>query len=251
MDMEQSVSTLWQDAALAVIKDQFGEIFSYTIHQVWGDRIVLEATTSKVPTGIVIKASAEQNVHDEAFVAKHARKVGVPGPTILAEGTDDRLPGTNWFIMEKARGEKWESAMQTDAQTARTLDDIGHIFARLHRVETKNYGFLTSDMCGGYSSWSGWISAALLSNSLPLVEKGFLPHYFLNMNKEVLKEFVPELDNVVPTLLHGDLGDGEVFVEHCGAGNGVCIDCTKVYGETTLTHPAPHPSITMKAITNL
>ena len=215
---------IWQEAALAVIKSQFGEIIQSQVHQTWGDRIVVEATTARFPAGIVLKASAEFGVRAEANAARYARDAGVPVPAILAEGRDDRLPGQDWFVMSRADGQAWESVAQSDVHRAKTLDGIGHAFALLHSVKLRGYGPLTSDLIGRFPSWSGWLHAELLSCSQPLIQAGYLPPNFMDTADDVFRVLAPELDNVSASLLHGDLGDREVFVDPVSGAVTAIVD---------------------------
>jgi len=211
MALPQALS--WQEAALEVLSDRCGDIYEHRVHQTWGNRVVIEATTARFPTGVVLKASREQSVRAEMYAARCAERAGVPVPAILAEGTDQRLPGQDWFVMRRAKGQPWASVAQADAQRVRTLDDIGHVFASLHGVPMRNYGPLTPGLSGRYLSWSGWLHAELLSCSQPLIQESHLPPHFMHMAEDVLQSLAPQLENVRPALLHGDLGDGEIFVD--------------------------------------
>jgi len=222
----QSRELAWQEAALAVLTDQFGKIVDSQVHETWGDRIVIEATTARFPSGMFLKATADRNVHVEVHVARCAMQVGVPVPTILAEGSDDRLPGRYWFATSKAKGEPWIDVVdtQTEAQRARTLDGIGHVFALLHGVKLRGYGQLTPDLIGRNPSWSGWLQAELLSCSQLLVDAGYLPLDFLGTIENVMRSLEPELDNVPASLVHGDLGDREVFVDPASGAVTAIVD---------------------------
>ncbi len=211
MALPQALS--WQEAALDVLSDRCGDIHERRVHQTWGDRVVIEAKTSLFPIGVVLKASREQSVRAEVYAARCAERVGVPVPAILAEGKDQRLPGQDWFVMRRADGQPWASVVQVDVQRARTLDDIGHVFASLYGVPMRNYGPLTPGLGGQYPSWSRWLHAELLSCSQPLIREGHLPPHFMRMADDVLRSLAPELETVRPALLHGDLGDGEIFVD--------------------------------------
>jgi aminoglycoside phosphotransferase (APT) family kinase protein len=115
--------------------------------------------------------------------------------------------------MKRAKGQPWESTSQADVQRARTLDGIGHAFALLHNVEMAGYGPLTPDQGGSYPTWSSWLLADLIYNIQPLVQEGYVPPDFMSITKDVVKALEPELDKVPPSLVHGDLGDREVFVD--------------------------------------
>ncbi len=216
MALSQALS--WQEAALDVLTDWCGDIHEHRVHQTWGDRVVIDARTSRFPTGVVLKASREQSVRVEVYAVRCAERAGVPVPAILAEGQDQRLPGQDWFVMRRAAGQPWASVAQADAQRARTLDDIGQMFASLHGVPMRNYGPLTPGLGGQYPSWSGWLHVELHSCCQPLIQAGYLPPHFMRLADDVLRSLAPQLEDVRPRLLHGDLGDGEIFVDpHSGA----------------------------------
>ena len=211
--MALSQALNWQEAALEVLTDRCGNIHEYRVHQTWGDRVVIEARTARFPTGVVLKASNEQGVRAEVYAARRAGRASVPVPAILAEGKDQRLPGQDWFVMRRADGWPWAAVAQTDVQRSRTRDDIGQVFASLHGVPMRDYGPLTPGSGGQYPSWSDWLHAELLSCSQPLIRKGHLSSHFIRMAEDVLRPLAPQLENVRPVLLHGDLGDGEIFVD--------------------------------------
>jgi aminoglycoside phosphotransferase (APT) family kinase protein len=204
---------IFQEAALAVLKNHFGEIRASKVHYTWGKRVVVEAATDQYPEGVVLKASAERSVKTEVSTARLAGQASVPVPLILAEGIDERLPGQDWFVMSKAEGQTWLSASQTDEQLARTLDEIGHIFALLHSVKLQGYGPLKPGQGGTYPTWSGWLLAELRRASQPLVQAGHLFPDFLADTQSVMEALAPELEILPPALVHGDLGDGEIFVD--------------------------------------
>ncbi len=211
MALSQALS--WQEAALDVLRDRCGDIQERRVHQTWGDRVVIEARTARFPRGVVLKASREQSVRAEVYAARCAERAGVPVPAILAEGTDERLPGQDWFVMRRAEGQPWAMVAQVDAQRARTLADIGHVFASLHGVRMRNYGPLTPSLGGRYRSWAGWLHAELLACAQPLIREGHLPPHFMRLAEDVLRSLAPQLENVRPALVHGDLGDQEIFVD--------------------------------------
>jgi aminoglycoside phosphotransferase (APT) family kinase protein len=230
--MSHHPELFWRDIALTLIESHFGRVSTSRVHQTWGDRIVVEAASARIPAGVVLKASAEQSVVIEAVALRHAHQMGVPTPSILVAGCDDRLPGNDYFVMTKATGLPWNSVDQTSAQQTRTLADIGSMFATLHRCAMRGYGPLTASGSGRFASWSTWLRGELQRSAQPLMQAGHLPQDFMHNAERVLRALAPAIDRVTPALLHGDLGDGEVFVDPLtGAvtaivdwGNALCGD---------------------------
>jgi len=64
-----------------------------------------------------------------------------------------------------------------------------------------------------YRSWAGWLHAELLACAQPLIREGHLPPHFMRLAEDVLRSLAPQLENVRPALVHGDLGDQEIFVD--------------------------------------
>lgn len=175
---------------------------------VWGPTVVV-AVRLDDGTEVVLKASARQDVAAEAAACRLAADIGVLAPGVLAQGVDDRLPGGDWYLMERLAGVAWKQ-LPTDAdRDAIVLDDLAEQFARLHRPRLPGFGPL-DDGRGRAASWSRWLHDGFTAN---LDRLDTAPCGLGETARAVVTDLEPVLARRPGVLVHGDLGDGEVFVD--------------------------------------
>jgi aminoglycoside phosphotransferase (APT) family kinase protein len=93
------------------------------------------------------------------------------------------------------------------------LDQLAVCFARLHQVELDGFGRLTPDGAGVARSWAFWLWAdfnrlreALAAGGHPLGERA-------DLIDVAIANARAELETRPARLVHGDLGDGEVYID--------------------------------------
>lgn len=93
------------------------------------------------------------------------------------------------------------------------------MFADLHRVELTGFGPLGIDGHGQFSRWSEWLRHQFRSAARVLTEAGY-PTLMACIDHE-LERWTPALDQRPARLVHGDLGDGEIFIGANGDVRGI------------------------------
>lgn len=202
----------WTAAAREIIERQTGRIEATNVFHTWGPTIVLGATpVTGAP--VVLKASGLQNVAVEAATCDRARAAGVPAPVVLDSGTDQRLPGERWFLMERVPGKRWsEQAFSRQGDLA-VLEQLATHFRSLHAIRLPGYGRLTEAGEGEQTSWTAWLAEGFARSAEPLVADGYLTAGFRGLTEAVLSAMEPLLASRPGALIHGDLGDGEIYVD--------------------------------------
>lgn len=199
-------------AAREILTTTFGSVRDSEIFQTWGPTLVIGATCDGVGK-IVLKASTMQDVRIEARTSRLAAAQGVLVPTVLSEGFDDRLPGGHWFAMERLRGIRWHDTDWTGTQHLAMLCELACHLANVHSVVIDGYGPLNLDGAGTFDSWSGWLESGFRRSTEKLIDTGYLSRDFRESLMDVLADLSPALDRRPSVLVHGDLGDGEVYVD--------------------------------------
>lgn len=133
--------------------------------------------------GWCLKASDDYDVRCEAATCRLARAAGVPAPEVVAEGTDERVPGGRWFVMRFIEGR--ECAERPDE-----LRDVGAALRALHSVEMDRFG---REDDHSSASWHEWLSARVDEAARIVDDPG-------------VADLVAQLpvDGVPCRLLHGD-----------------------------------------------
>ncbi|MGC4105678.1 MAG: aminoglycoside phosphotransferase family protein [Thermomicrobiales bacterium] len=136
----------------------------------------------------------------------------MPTPAILAEGTDTALPGGRWFLMDRVEGMRWAELDWPMNRQRRILHHLADVFVKLHGIAVEGSGPLTDDGRGIFPDWPSWLTASFDDAGRTLVMA-----LMSTRNVAQVVTLVDELRTVLLTrpssLLHADLGDGEVFVD--------------------------------------
>ena len=162
---------------------------------------------------VVLKASGHQSGGAEANTLRLAAAAGAPVPPVLDEGEDPRLPGGRWMLIRKARGRPWALPTPNVRASARTQDDLGRVFALLHACELPGYGPLNAKGEGSHTRWSDWLRQALTEPLRFLHTGGHFDAELVTRVERLFSSQAPMLDSRPAVLVHGDLGNMEIFVD--------------------------------------
>ena len=195
-----------------ILTREFGELSDFHEFRTWGPTLVVGADDA-AGNRVVLKASSLQDVRIEAETSRLARAAGVPVPAILAEGADDRLPGSSWFVMQRLRGIPWNEASWSSSQHLALINELAGHLASLHRVRISGYGPLTLEGVGPFESWSSWLGSGFDRATNALQTASLLDDHFCSELSIALLERRSELDARPSSLVHGDLGDGEIYAD--------------------------------------
>jgi aminoglycoside phosphotransferase (APT) family kinase protein len=204
--------TATQSYAAGVISRSCGEPVEVWPH--WTFRPQSAVVGARLADGeeVVLKASGHQSGGAEANTLRMAAEAGVPVPPVLDEGEDPRLPGGRWMLIRKARGRPWALPTPNVRASARTQEDLGRIFALLHACELPGYGPLTEKGEGSYTRWSDWLREALAEPLRFLRTGGYLDSELVTRVERLFSSHAAMLDRRPGVLVHGDLGNMEIFV---------------------------------------
>jgi aminoglycoside phosphotransferase (APT) family kinase protein len=202
----------WTAAAAEIITREVGPLQTANRFHTWGPTIVLGAQPVTGPP-VVLKASELQNVAIEAATCERAGKAGVPTPEVLAKGTDERLPGGRWFLMRRLPGRRWTDVAFDRQGDLAVLEQLAACLRALHAIRLPGYGRLTEAGTGERASWEEWLADGFRASAGPLITHGHLTAEFHELVGDVLDATAPLLATRPGALIHGDLGDGEVYVD--------------------------------------
>jgi aminoglycoside phosphotransferase (APT) family kinase protein len=194
-----------------ILAARFGVVRDIEPYQTWGRTVVAAGLVGADRRPVVLKATAERDVLVEAATLRLIRDGGVPAPRLLAVGEEPTLPGGRWIVMERAGGARLAQVAEHDLDSA--LRSLAACLSRLHGIQRPGYGWLSRAGAGQFDSWSGWLRH-VLSNDLRLLRAGqaIRPEVAGALEAGFARN-APALDRRPARLLHGDLGDTEVFVD--------------------------------------
>ncbi|GAB3426982.1 phosphotransferase family protein [Flindersiella endophytica] len=205
--------TASQQYARDVIAGECGEPVDVWPYTVFRPRSLVVGARLAAGEEVVLKASGDHSVAAEANTLRLAAAAGVPVPSVLAEGEGPELPGGRWMLIRKARGRPWALPTPNERASARTRDDLGRIFARLHACELTGFGPLTAEGEGSFARWSGYLRHALGEPLDFLRTNGHVDRELVTRVERLFDEYAPMLDRRPGVLVHGDLGNMEIFVD--------------------------------------
>lgn len=202
----------WRRAG-RVISERCGEPADVWPHLTWRPQSLVVGARLADGTEVVLKASGDHSVVAEANTLRLAAAAGVPVPQVLDEGEAQELPGGCWMLIRKARGRPWALPTPNVRASARTQADLGRIFALLHARELPRYGPLTANGEGSYARWSDFLRQALTEPLRFLNTGGHFDRELVTRVERLFSSQAPTLDSRPGVLVHGDLGNMEIFVD--------------------------------------
>lgn len=142
-----------------------------------------------------------------------AQRAGVPAPRVLARGDHDGLPGRRWYLMSRLSGTPWRELGADAGRDATVLDQLAESFARQHSVRRSGFGPVADESGGAFESWTDWLRRGFTVDIGQLLDAGAADAGLLGLAESALAAVAVELAERPGALVHGDLGDGEVFVD--------------------------------------
>lgn len=200
-------------AASRVLTEACGELAEVWPHRTFRPQSVVIGARLADGLEVVLKASGHHSVAAEANTLRLAAAAGVPVPTVLDEGVAHELPGGHWMLIRKARGRPWRLPTPNVRASARTQEDLGRIFAYLHARELPGHGPLNEKGEGSYPRWSDFLRQALIEPLAFLDAGGHFDRELVNRIERLFAGQAPMLDRRPAVLVHGDLGNMEIFVD--------------------------------------
>ena len=199
------------DNVARVLEAGFGVVREIEPFQTWGRTIVVAGLVGAGRRPVVLKATAERDVLAEAATLRLVREAGVPAPRLLAVGEERALPGGRWIVMERAGGMRLAQIAEHDLDSA--LRGLAACLGRLHGIDRAGYGWLSRAGVGRFDSWSTWLRHVLRNDLRILRTHRAIRPEVAGALEACFARHASELDRRPARLLHGDLGDTEVFVD--------------------------------------
>ncbi|ADD42479.1 phosphotransferase family protein [Stackebrandtia nassauensis] len=115
--------------------------------------------------------------------------------------------------MSRLSGTPWRELGADVGRDARVLDQLAEVFAHLHSVRGKGFGPVTDESDDSFGSWAEWLRQGLTVDIGQLLDARVADRGLLELAESALSAVAVELADRPGALVHGDLGDGEVFVD--------------------------------------
>jgi predicted ATPase/aminoglycoside phosphotransferase (APT) family kinase protein/DNA-binding SARP family transcriptional activator len=199
------------DNVARVLEARFGVVREIEPYHTWGRTIVVAALVGDDRRPVVLKATAERDVLAEAATLRLVHEAGVPAPRLVEAGEDPALPGGQWIVMERAGGSRLADVAEHDLDPA--LRSLAASLSRLHGISRAGYGWLNRAGAGRFDSWSNWLRHVLSLDLGMLRTHGAIRSEVAGALEACFARNASELDRRPARLLHGDLGDTEIFVD--------------------------------------
>jgi aminoglycoside phosphotransferase (APT) family kinase protein len=199
------------DDVVRVLEARFGVVREIEPYQTWGRTVVVGGFVGDDRRSVVLKATAERDVLVEAAALRLVRAAGVPAPHLLEVGEERALPGGRWIVMERAAGLRLADVAEQDLDSA--LRSLAACLSRLHGIGRDGYGWLSRAGVGRFDSWSDWLRHVLTEDLRILRTHRAISPEVAGALEACFAGNATELDRRPASLLHGDLGDTEVFVD--------------------------------------
>jgi aminoglycoside phosphotransferase (APT) family kinase protein len=124
----------------------------------------------------------------------------------------------DYEILEEARGVPLKALDHDDARIMPMLNALGGVVARLHQIRTQGFGLLdvrprTNLLRGTHANWSDYLAVRLPEHVGCCVDLGALTVPEAEAVLKLFEVFPSVCAPAPPSLLHGDLGNHNVFAD--------------------------------------
>ena len=185
---------------------------AYSLELSDGKSVVLKVAPSK---GIKLMRYERNMMKAEVEIMKHFKASGdVPVPRIHVYDESESIIPVPYFIMEKLQGYPYNKARDTMTPEQRDKVErrLGELNRRINDVKGSRFGLYAyeSPHDGSWREAFRWLIGGVLEDGR---EAGVvLPASYEEFEREIDRR-LPALDGVIePSLVHWDLGAGNVFV---------------------------------------
>jgi len=160
--------------------------------------------TNKGESVFRIPVTGELQARREVWASKAWAKISIPVPRILVYDWSKKLVDFDYIIESKIDGDDLEDTKLSKTQLEQVMKDLGKMLRKMHKVKTKQFGFLNKPLTGEFKNMNfliEWVEdnlkklAARKTISISKIRK--IKKYFGN-NKDVL-------NCKISRLLHNDL----------------------------------------------
>jgi fructosamine-3-kinase len=182
-------------------------------------RARLIARVSSVP-----EAGVDLGLWVDRWASETARSAGIPSPEIVCVDTSRTRAPFDFLIMREAPGQSLREFDHDDDALRPLLRELGATVARLHATRLEGFGWIdvgrpdrekaTPETPRGlFSAWRDYVWLRSAEHLAACVTLGAIQVEEARRIEAVFDRFDGRLGAVEPRLLHGDLGNHNVFVD--------------------------------------
>ncbi len=192
-----------------------------TFHQLFraelasGDRWIIR-------TNRLVASCRDLDLHVDAWAYRRLHETGLASLRIAVVDSSRERVGFDYEIMEEARGDSLRIFDEADAEMLPRLADLGRFLARVHAIPTEGYGWidpgplvlgLSDKVAGLFDRWGDYLRLRLNDHVRACVDAAILDEGAAKDVERCLRDVGSREDGFSPSLLHGDLGNHNVFHE--------------------------------------
>ncbi len=187
---------------------------------------LLYKATLRDGRGVIVRLNAlgrqrDFLLHLDPWVTSLVRVVGLPAVAVHGFDVSRKLCGFDWEVLEEAPGRSLTSLDDDEPRLLPLLSELGRLVARLHSIRMEGFGFFDvrplvtgqGTLRGGCPSWSNYILRRLEDHLRTCSAIGAVSPGEAVRIRGLFAVAADWLDDVEPSLLHGDLGGHNVFAD--------------------------------------
>jgi aminoglycoside phosphotransferase (APT) family kinase protein len=125
-----------------------------------------------------------------------------------------------YLVTAYAEGVSLDKDLSWVTHTESVLASLGRLLGDIHEIVGDYYGHLSGPR---YASWQAFVDVRFWRHVLPLVRAGFISEDDLRRIRALYEEAREALDDVRPTLLHGDVKPANIVFD-ASRGRTVLVD---------------------------
>jgi Ser/Thr protein kinase RdoA (MazF antagonist) len=167
-------------------------------------------------------ASPDFQLLVETWAMGRARAYGLPALQVFHVDLSRRVCAFDYEILAEAEGTSLREVDNDDSAIQPLLRELGRVVARIHGIGMEGYGWIdveplvkSSDKDaasdGMFDSWRSYVLLNLAEHVQICAQIGAITRSESNRIERVFAKLDNLLDGVKPCLLHGDLGNHNVF----------------------------------------
>jgi Ser/Thr protein kinase RdoA (MazF antagonist) len=163
-------------------------------------------------------------MHLDAWVTQFLQQAGLPAVMVHELDTSRQLYAYDYQIMEEASGTSLKAFDHDEPHMRGLLFELGQTAARLHGIEAQKFGLVDlrpvvltrngfSGVLGMFDAWRDYVCLNLEKHTKLCQEIGAISPHQAERTLAAFSALDTLLADVTPVLLHGDLGNHNVFTD--------------------------------------
>lgn len=187
-----------------------------TFHQLFRAEMP-DGTNWIVRTNLLSSITHDLDLHVDAWAYRVLSERGLPSLRVLDVDTSRERVDFDYEILEEASGESLRVFDEDDSLILPRLADLGRFLAKVHAIPTNGFGWIdpgpllddrAANPSGLFASWGDYLGLRLDEHVGICVEHAIIT---ADVGVEISSRLAQHPDVAQPALLHGDLGNHNVF----------------------------------------